>query len=71
MSFITKNNFLTLYLDNFSPSITLENIENSYQEDLNMIRDGKIEKFQVIEEVKKHMLFENHVHNFINIIENS
>jgi len=69
LTFIKKENFLTFYQNNFGSSTEFNENKQSLQQDLECIKNGKIESFQLLNEAKKYMLFQNHVQKFISTLE--
>jgi hypothetical protein len=69
-TFINKQNFLEYYHTNFSQNIQILEDENQVIKDITSIQNGNIDNFQLIDLAQKHMLFSNHVNNFIDTIEN-
>ena len=69
-TFINKQNFLEYYHKNFNSNIQILEDENQVIKDITSIQNGNIDNFQLIDLAQKHMLFSNHVNNFIDTIEN-
>jgi hypothetical protein len=69
-TFINKQNFLEYYNKTNSATLIILEDENQVIKDITSIQNGNIDNFQLIDLAQKHMLFSNHVNNFIDTIEN-